>query len=151
MKYTTSPRSLDHVCWFLLKFTFLAKRSWSCVNPTQVSCIDGSSEQDKLKHSGQCHPEYEGERCQTRECYWVSGSSYNAIRGGEGKAWTIIPSKTCSTNFPFCRSIWEFKFNFQSLIGTLSSFSLWRIFWIITQGVPSICIPTILRTRYKKT
>ena len=114
MKYTTSPRSLDHVCWFLLKFTFLAKRSWSCVNPIQVSCIDGSSEQDKLKHSGQCHPEYEGERCQTRECYWVSGSSYNAIRGGEGKAWTIIPSKTCSTNFPFCRSIWEFKLDWNA-------------------------------------
>ena len=45
-------------------------------NSTQVSCVDVSHDKYKRRSSGQCHPGYEGKRCQTRSNFYFIVFTY---------------------------------------------------------------------------
>jgi len=75
----------------------------------EVSCIDDSSEQKKLQNSGQCHPKYEGERCQTPKRDWYLHHYFHSCKSildagestGDGEYW-IDPEKNGNPLLVYC-------------------------------------------------
>ena len=76
----------------LQRYDIIIKLCFRPVCATQVSCVPVSHNKNKPTNSGQCHPGYEGKRCERSElCFVIINSVYARARSSiPKKIWLSI-------------------------------------------------------------